>query len=166
MAGWKTLKTWYRKCSWPLIGIKDQYRGQATERTWLAAIIGHKVMDFYRRQKPEKPFSAYLEESQPSFDQHFFDQSNYGHWIHNIGPNYLSNQADSQVLSTEFRQALEFCLSKLPSRLKAVFMAKYFDEIESMEICREFEISDKNFWVIIFRAKTIFRKCLAKNEMI
>jgi RNA polymerase sigma-70 factor (ECF subfamily) len=145
---------------------KDSFRGNCSEKTWLTNILNNKIVDYYRKKKFEKPFSSYISETDDEFGNHFFDSHNFGRWINKISPNYISNNADHSVISKDFSAAMEKCLEKMPQRLKSIFLAKYFDETETKSICSQYEISDANFWVIIFRAKTIFRTCLEKNEII
>ena len=144
----------------------DQFKGESTEKTWLTAILKNKIIDYYRRNKPEKSFTEYLHQTQTSFENHFFDNSNYGRWIQKITPNYISNNADLNILSADFKLAMDQCLGNLPLKIKQVFMAKYLDDTESKDICQQFEISDSNYWVIIFRAKTLLRTCLEKSEIL
>ena len=84
---------------------KDEFRGQSTEKTWLTAILNNKITDHYRRKKFEKPFSIYITETENEFQNHFFNNSNFGRWIDNIAPNYISNNADKNVLQTDFENA-------------------------------------------------------------
>ena len=145
---------------------KDGFKGISSEKTWLTAILNNKIIDYYRKRKFEKPFADYISETESEFENHFFDKDNFGRWINKISPNYISNNADNSVLSNDFEQAMTKCLEKLPLRLKGVFLAKFFDEIDTKNICQQYEITDANFWVIIFRAKTILRVCLEKSEII
>jgi RNA polymerase sigma-70 factor (ECF subfamily) len=55
-----------------------QFKGLSTERTWLTAILKHKVIDVYRKKSAQmawKPDSAQAEKQQ----EDFFDP-NDGHW--------------------------------------------------------------------------------------
>lgn len=52
------------------------------------------------------------------------------------------------------------CLSKLPNKWKGVVSSKYLEEKDSEEICKDFDITSSNLWVIIHRAKLVLRDCL------
>ncbi len=143
------------------------FKGESSEKTWLTAILNNKIIDHFRKNKPEKPFAYYIEQTEASFQQHFFDTSNFGRWINKITlKNSSAKHTDSLLLDADFETAMKRCLDHMPDRLKQVFLAKYFDEVETKAICAQFNISDANFWVIIFRAKTIFRACLEKSSVI
>jgi DNA-directed RNA polymerase specialized sigma24 family protein len=52
------------------------------------------------------------------------------------------------------------CLEKLPEKWKGIVASKYLEEKESDEICKDFDITSSNLWVIIHRAKLVLRDCL------
>ena len=43
---------------------KDTFKGESAEKTWLTAILNNKIIDYYRKNKFETPFSTYLTETE------------------------------------------------------------------------------------------------------
>ncbi len=142
---------------------RETYNGMASEKTWLVAILKNKIIDYYRKPKVTDSFSTYLNQTERSFESSFFNQDNYGRWNEKINENYFSKAADSYLVSKEFQKFLTLCLEKMPAKLKAVFVSKYIEEEKSENICKEHNITPSNYWVIVFRSKTILRTCLEKK---
>lgn len=145
---------------------RETYNGAASEKTWLMAILKNKIIDYYRKPKVTESFSSYLDQTEESFESCFFDQNNYGRWSEKIKDNYFSKAADGFLLSKEFQKFLSICLDKMPPKLKAVFVSKYIDDEKTENICKEHEITSSNYWVIIFRSKTILRTCLENKGVL
>jgi RNA polymerase sigma-70 factor (ECF subfamily) len=139
---------------------KDNFRGDSSEKTWLVAILKNKIIDVYRKAKPSNNFSAYIDQTQTSFDNAFFDDNNYGRWSNQITENYFSTAADSYLISKEFQKYLTICIDAMPTKLKSIFISKYMDDEKAENICKEYNITPSNYWVIIFRSKTLLRTCL------
>ncbi len=145
---------------------KENFNGISTEKTWLTAILKNKIVDFYRRPKIVSRYPDYLEQTNESFEKSFFDPENHNRWHEKVVENYFSTSADGYLISKEFQSFLEICLEKMPSKIKAVFVSKYLDDANAENICKEFNITSSNYWVIIFRAKTLLRTCLVKKGLI
>jgi len=145
---------------------RETYTGAASEKTWLMAILKNKIVDYYRKPKITDSFSSYLDQTEESFENCFFDQDNYGRWSEKVEGNYFSKAADGYLISKEFQKFLGICLEKMPAKLKAVFVSKYIEDEKTENICKEHEISPSNYWVIIFRSKTILRTCLEKKGVL
>jgi RNA polymerase sigma-70 factor (TIGR02943 family) len=142
---------------------RETYSGAASEKTWLMAILKNKIIDYYRKPKITDSFSTYLDQTEESFEHSFFDQDNYGRWSEKVVDNYFSKAADGYLISKEFQKFLSICLEKMPAKLKAVFVSKYIEDEKTENICKEHDITPSNYWVIIFRSKTILRTCLEKK---
>jgi RNA polymerase sigma-70 factor (TIGR02943 family) len=145
---------------------KEAYNGIASEKTWLLAILKNKIIDYYRKPKNTDSFSTYIDETADSFDNSFFDETNSGRWKKDIEENYFSNAAESYLLGKEFQRFLQICIDKMPSKLKAVFISKYIDDEKTEHICAAFNITPANYWVIIFRSKTLLRTCLENKGLL
>jgi RNA polymerase sigma-70 factor (TIGR02943 family) len=138
------------------------YTGAASEKTWLVSILKNKIIDHYKKAstKNESPLqlSAY---DAPSYD-YFFDKEANGHWKSVTKPKDWAT-ADNNFDTKEFYKTLEKCLGQLPEKWKGVFTMTLLDDADAKLVCKEFDISSSNFWVIIHRAKLQVRACLEKN---
>ena len=143
----------------------EQFQGKSSIKTWLTSILKNKIIDYYRKKNNNQDYEDYLSETEESFENSFFNQDNYGRWKQDINTNYISESADNYILSNEFYKILNFCLQKLPPKLKPIFVAKYMLDEDAEKICKEFNITSSNYWVLLFRAKTLLRSCLEKNEI-
>jgi RNA polymerase sigma-70 factor (TIGR02943 family) len=142
---------------------KQSFKGNSSEKTWLTRILKNKIIDYYRKTRPEQSLNDYVESTNESFEKKFFTSDEYGHWKMDIDPNYISESPESYLAGKEFRKFLEVCLMKLPQRLRAVFIAKFIDDEKPEDICKENDITSSNYWVMIFRAKVLMRDCLEKK---
>lgn len=142
---------------------RDGFKGESTEKTWLTSILRHKLIDFYRKNNPAQALSNYLHETEETFHNAIFDESNYGRFKTIIRPNYFSTSGEDYLLGEEFYKILEECIMKMPVKLRTVFIAKYMNDEESSEICKEHGISSSNYWVVIHRSKILLRACLEKQ---
>lgn len=145
---------------------RETYNGTASEKTWLMAILKNKIIDYYRKPKIIDSFSTYLDQTEESFENSFFDKDNSGRWIEDINENYFSKAADGYLISKEFQHYLSICLEKMPPKLKAVFVSKYLEDEKTENICKEYCITPSNYWVIIFRSKTLLRTCLENKGVL
>ncbi len=145
---------------------RETYNGTASEKTWLMAILKNKIIDYYRKPKITDSLSNYLDQTEDSFQNSFFNLDNHSRWAEDINENYFSKSADGYLISKEFQRYLSICLEKMPSKLKAVFVSKYLEDEKTEDICKEYDITPSNYWVIIFRSKTILRTCLEKKGVL
>ncbi len=144
---------------------RDQFKGNSSEKTWLAVILKNKIIDYYRKKDVLKNTSDYLAETEESFHQSFFSSDNGGgHWTADTAPKeWQTDNADNILNKHEFYRILQYCIQKMPSRLVPIFIARFVDEDDAEKICKEFNITSSNYWVIIHRAKLLMRSCLEKN---
>jgi len=136
------------------------YKGEASEKNWLFAILKNKIIDYYRKASTRltKSFSAVSEK-----DDYFDDN---GHWIKESYAKDWGVDYNSKIESKEFYDVLGKCKSGLKEIQNMVFSMKYLDGMESEEICKELNITASNYWVILHRAKVQLRGCLEKNWFI
>ena len=142
----------------------EKFEGKSSVKTWLTSILKNKIIDYYRQKSNSKSFDDYFSETEDSFNNSFFNENNHGRWKSKIHKNYISENADQYLLSKEFHEILEYCLQKLPPKLKPVFIAKYIMDDDAKKICKDLNITSSNYWVLLFRSKTLLRSCLEKKK--
>ena len=144
---------------------REGFKGGSTEKTWLTSILNNKVIDYYRKKGSQKNSATYLQETEAAFTEQFFEsgEGEMPHWLDQTAPNDWGNGADEKINQQEFYKILQACIHKMPPKLSSVFMAKFMDETATDIICKEFELSASNYWVIIHRAKVLMRSCLEKT---
>jgi RNA polymerase sigma-70 factor (ECF subfamily) len=130
------------------------FRGDAAERTWLTAILRHKVCDHLRRRCRELPLAPDAE-GDATVDGMFRPD---GHWKRaplacDYDPAQLSENA-------AFWAAFRHCRDALPERQAAVFVRRCLDDAPAEAVCQELGISAANLWVLLHRARTRLRACL------
>lgn len=137
---------------------RTSFNGAASEKTWLYVICKNKIIDYYRKQGKTQLNSIENEAE----DNDFFVED--GHFNNAYKPiNDWTVNITDLVGKKEFYTVLYSCTSKLKTLQKQVFSLKYLEHIEPEEICNLLGISNKNYWVLIHRAKVQLRTCLEKN---
>jgi len=135
---------------------KDNFRGQASERTWLISILKRKIIDHYRKINSAKG----KKEVRMSFHP---DGDKKGNWIEECVPVSWGNEAEKAIENRELKKALDYCIENLPEKYRIVFLLKTVQNYETDEICNELEITSSNLWVIIHRARVQLRRCIEEN---
>lgn len=141
---------------------KDSFRSDSSEKTWLTTILKNKIIDYYRKNDVLKNVDSYISDTETSFNEHFFNATD-GHWREAALPEAWQEFADARINQNEFNRIVQYCIGKMPSKLVPVFIAKFLEDEDSDKICKDFNISSSNYWVIIHRAKVLIRSCLEKN---
>ncbi len=135
---------------------KDNFKGLASERTWLISILKRKIIDYYRKINSTK--------GKAEVKMNFYtDGEREGEWIEERVPNIWDNGAEKAIENEELNHALNECIDHLPEKYASVFKMKTIQHFETEEICKELEITSSNLWVIIHRARTQLRRCMEYN---
>ena len=142
-----------------LAGLKSQasFSGQSAERTWLIAILKHKIIDHLRQSYREKPVSDLIADEK-TIDE-FFDETDH----YKKEPSNWVPQAQTTLEKTEFWQTVEGCLQNLPKKIADIFSLREIENMDTKEICKLFNITPTNLWVILHRARLQLRQCLETN---
>ncbi|MCB0459542.1 MAG: sigma-70 family RNA polymerase sigma factor [Flavobacteriaceae bacterium] len=139
-------------------GLKgvENFKGEASERTWLVSILKRKIIDHYRKMNSAKGKA----EVKVNF---YEDGDKKGNWLEERVPHAWDNLAERDIENDELKKVLEACIENLPDKQKMVFLMKQVQHYETDEICKELDITPSNLWVIIHRARHQLRKCLEDN---
>lgn len=141
-----------------LAGLKSMknFKGEASERTWLISILKRKIIDHYRKINSKKGKA----EVRMSYNT---DTESEGDWLEERVPDNVDINAEETLINEELGSAILDCLGKLPEKQALVFKMKTIQGFETEAICNELNITASNLWVIIHRARTAMAACLEKN---
>ena len=141
-----------------LAGLKSManFKGEASERTWLISILKRKIIDYYRKINSNKG----KVEVRMSYNT---DTETEGDWLEERVADPFDKTAEDTIENTELGMAIHECLGKLPEKQAQVFKMKTLANYETEAICNELSITASNLWVIIHRARTAMASCLEKN---
>lgn len=135
----------------------DGYKGEASEKNWLFAILKNKIIDFYRKKSAEQAVMAMPDLKQVE-DEWFTED---GQWAANRMPKNWQ-AADSSLERKEIRKIINWCKDHLKEMQQYVFILKYMEELDADQICKVLKISASNYWVLIHRARLQMRDCVEK----
>ena len=141
-----------------LAGLKSMsnFKGEASERTWLIAILKRKIIDYYRKKNSKKGKA----EVRMSYNS---DSESEGDWLEERVADPFDKTAEDDMENSELGDAIFKCMSKLPEKQAQVFRMKTILGYETETICNELNITASNLWVIIHRARTALAECLEEN---
>lgn len=141
-----------------LAGLKSMknFKGEASERTWLISILKRKIIDHYRKINSNKGKA----EVRMNYNS---DSETEGDWLEERVADPYDKTAEDTIENTELGVAIHNCLSKLPEKQAQVFKMKTLLNYETEAICNELNITASNLWVIIHRARTAMAGCMEKN---
>jgi RNA polymerase sigma-70 factor (TIGR02943 family) len=133
------------------------YKGEASEKNWLFAILRNKIVDHYRGLRTE---ILALEDEMPEGQDGRFVKN--GMWRKNARPKPWPDPGNPME-QKEMRTVIDWCKEHLKALPKMVFILKYLEEKDSEEICKVLDIKPSNYWVLIHRARLQMRECLEKH---
>ena len=139
-------------------GLKSMknFKGEASERTWLVSILKRKIIDHYRKINSKKGQA----EVKVNFSN---DPDSEGDWLEQRVADPFDKTAEDNLENSELGMAIHECMGKLPEKQAQVFKLKTLLGYDTEAICNELEITASNLWVIIHRARTAMAACLEKN---
>ncbi len=139
-------------------GLKSMknFKGEASERTWLISILKRKIIDHYRKINSNKGKA----EVRINYNS---DSETEGDWLEERVADPYDSTIDGKIENKELGLAIHNCIQKLPEKQATIFKMKTIDGFETEAICNEFDITSSNLWVIIHRARTAMAKCIEKN---
>jgi len=137
------------------IKAHKDFAGLSAERTWLIGILKHKLIDHLRKSVRQRPLS----ELDVDVTEEFFDS--HGEWK-TSSPEW-QGRPDALLEREEFREVLQDCLSKLPSRIAHLFWLREAEDVATEQLCQELGITPTNVWTMLHRARLGLRRCLGEN---
>jgi RNA polymerase sigma-70 factor (ECF subfamily) len=131
------------------------FKGEASERTWLISILKRKIIDYYRKINSKKGKAEVRIDYNTDEDE--------GNWLEERVADPFDKTAEDTLVNEELGEAIYGCLDKLPTKQAQVFKMKTIQGLETETICNELNITPSNLWVIIHRARTAMAECMEKN---
>lgn len=129
------------------------FKGNAAERTWLVAILKHKIIDHYRRSNSQKAKAEVPLDSE-------FDPSGEGNPLQRQIADPESTRENDPMENSELGLAIQNCLSQIPRNHARAFSLKTIEHWTTEDICKELNVSPSNLWVMVHRARTALMECL------
>jgi RNA polymerase sigma-70 factor (ECF subfamily) len=133
---------------------RESFKGRSAGRTWLIAILKHKIVDHIRK-KIREPATDKIEFISETADSDFNER---GEWQRR--PSEWAINPEKIYEQKEFMNVLYHCLAELPHRLAEAFMLREMDGLSTQEICKVLNITATNSWVMLYRARMSLRRCL------
>jgi len=135
-------------------GLKSMknFKGEATERTWLISILKRKIIDYYRKINSKK--------GKAEVRMSYNTEENEGDWLEERVADPFKKSAQDDLENIELGDAIYNCMDKLPTKQAQVFKMKTILNYETEAICNELNITASNLWVIIHRARTTLADCM------
>jgi RNA polymerase sigma-70 factor (TIGR02943 family) len=131
-----------------------KFEGRSTEKTWLYSILKHKIIDHYRNKK--RYVTKTNDKDHFDITDQIFDEN--GNW--SMRPAQWNVNPMEAYEQKEFLDVFYRCLAEVPERLADAFVYREIDGLGTEEICKVLNITTSNFWVMIYRARMILRRCI------
>ena len=127
------------------------FSSTSTRRTWLTGILNHKVCDQLRNTCRNRTLFQVL-------------PMDYGKELDpttsaSIG--WHSRNPRTELESKELREALTEAFQILPPRMATVYQLYESDAWSGREICEALQISQRNLWIMLHRARKRLRETLS-----
>ena len=138
-------------------GLKSMknFKGEASERTWLISILKRKIIDHYRKINSKK--------GKAEVRMNYVSEDQEGDWLEERIEDHRTLNAQETLENSELGEAIYDCMGKLSEKQATVFKMKTILGYETETICNELNITASNLWVLIHRARMQMAECLDKN---
>jgi RNA polymerase sigma-70 factor (ECF subfamily) len=136
----------------------DAWAGRSSLRTYATGILKFKVIDVIRSKGREVHIEPLDEQSMDDAIDALF--ANDGHWN---APQPAWPQPEQALQSSQFFDALQRCVERLPAKTARVFMMREWLERDVEDICAELDITANNCGVMLYRARMALRECLGQG---
>lgn len=134
---------------------RSRFLGQSSERTWLIAILKHKIVDQFRsRARKERGLGG--EPGPAALDGEWFDER--GSWRAAVGR--WGDSPERAVAREEFWEVFRACLGELSPNHADAFVLVELEGLAGPEACKILGITPTNLWARPHRARLQLRRSL------
>ena len=127
----------------------EKFENKCNPKTWLIAILNNKIIDYYRKYNAQVLLNFTNLDFCNIIDFYSTDTILEFWEIEDI--NIKNDKLQDNVLK---------CLNNLPQKWNLALTYKYLSNKNTLQICKELDISISNYWQIVHRAKSLLRKNL------
>ena len=131
---------------------RETFAGQSSKKTWLTGILNHKICDQLRNASRYRALFQNL-----SLEDHSDTAAHSG-----VGFTLPPRDPRTELESKELREALNAAIEKLSPREARVYRLYESGFWSGREICRALQISERNLWIMLHRARKKLRKSLSQ----
>lgn len=142
----------------------NSFAGGAAFKTWVFAILKHKITDHLRRQQ-RLVNTGSLGAGDDERDESDKLFNHKGYWHLDERPVAWSDP-EAQLQDGHFWRVFEACLDHLPAKQARVFMMREFIGLSTEEICLSISLTISNLHVLLHRARLRLRECLEDHWFI
>jgi RNA polymerase sigma-70 factor (ECF subfamily) len=135
----------------------DRFQGGSALRTWLVGILKHKIIDYYRKSRPEV-LASDLGPAEDESHEHRLERAAEAPALED-----WAGSPSSLLENQRFWEVFAGCLNELPEAHRRAFSLREIDGYKGEEICKILDITSTNLWVILHRARNKLRTCLQDN---
>lgn len=138
--------------------LKDwqSFRRESSVKTWLISILRHKLIDYYRKKKPES-----IEDIPEDITMAAKAAEESSEMVQDAESIRLNPE---EILENkELRITLRECLDNLQERFRQVFVIRDLENKSTEFICENLNINPTNFSVIMYRVRMQLRDCFIKH---
>ena len=111
---------------------KDNYKGEANERTWLVSILKRKIIDHYRKKNSQK--------GKAEVRMHYSDTEEQGDWLEEKAPDVNQKNVEGHIENEELGEAIQNCLDTLQEKQATLFKLKTIQGVDTETLCNDFNI--------------------------
>ena len=134
---------------------RSSYSGRSSVRTWLTAILKHKIIDGYRRSgRGPKVGEGPAPVPAGGCDVPRRDRGEAGL------PGRQGDDPDAVLDRREFWEVVDRCVLCLPEHLADAFVAIELGDLARDRACERFQITAANLSTRLHRARLMLRDCL------
>ncbi len=138
----------------------DNYDSKKVDfKYWLRGILRNKTVDYIRKRVREMPAGELSD-----YDEEQNSLQKFAGIPHRDVESFKFSP-QTQYDKKEFWQIFNKCLLGLKSPMKEIYILKEVESEKSEDICKEFNISSNNLWVIVHRSRSALKKCLNSSWM-
>lgn len=129
------------------------FRGDSLESTWLSSILRKKTIDVIRKRERQRKV-------QPVVDGAELNDFSEDQCLQVIGASF-SISPSKAMTDEELLKLVETSLANLPKNQADVFVLREIEQLEPEAICELLDISRKNLWVRLYRARVALAKSIS-----